>query len=89
MPGRGARPAPRLAIAIQDYDTTENGRPFIVMELVEGSDLRRVIDREGPLGVARSLKIGQQAAAALADSSAPAWVSYTLTETAPSSVRIR
>src|ERR1035437_1675178 len=32
------------AIAVEDYDTTEDGRPYIVMEFVKGRNLRSVID---------------------------------------------
>jgi serine/threonine protein kinase len=53
------------AIAVVDFDTTEDGRPYIVMELVEGCDLRAVIDREGPLPEARTLSLTRQVASAL------------------------
>jgi serine/threonine protein kinase len=54
------------AIAVEDYDTTEDGRPYIVMELVNGRDLRTLIDQEGPLPEARALNLARQIAAALA-----------------------
>ena len=54
------------AVRVDDLDTTEDGRPFIIMECVEGRDLRAVIQREGPLQVDRALNIARQAASALA-----------------------
>jgi serine/threonine protein kinase len=54
------------AIAVEDYDTTEDGRPYIVMELVNGRDLRALIDSEGPLAEARTLNLARQCASALA-----------------------
>jgi serine/threonine-protein kinase len=54
------------AIAVEDFDTTEEGLPYIVMELVQGCDLRTVIKRDGPLGTERTLSIATQVASALA-----------------------
>jgi serine/threonine protein kinase len=54
------------AIAVEDYDTTEDGRPYIVMEFVNGPNLRSVIDKEGALSVRRTLGISLQVARALA-----------------------
>jgi serine/threonine protein kinase len=54
------------AIAVEDYDTTEDGRPYIVMEFVNGPNLRSVIDKEGALSVRRALSISLQVARALA-----------------------
>ncbi len=53
------------AVRVDDLDTTDDGRPYIVMELVAGRDLRKVIHEEGPFSAARSLDITRQAAAAL------------------------
>jgi serine/threonine protein kinase len=53
-------------IRIEDLDSTEDGRPFIVMEYVEGHDLRRLIAHQGTLSIARALKITGQVASALA-----------------------
>ena len=53
------------AVRVDDLDTTEDGRPFIIMECVEGRDLRAVIQREGPLQVDRALSIARQVASAL------------------------
>ena len=53
------------AVRVDDLDTTEDGRPFIIMECVEGRDLRALIQREGPLHVDRALNIARQVASAL------------------------
>jgi eukaryotic-like serine/threonine-protein kinase len=53
------------AIDVEDLDTTEDGRPFIVMEVVNGPSLRAVIE-DHSLGVDRSLEIACQVAEALA-----------------------
>ena len=37
------------AVRVDDLDTTEDGRPFIVMEYVEGTNLRELVRREGAL----------------------------------------
>ncbi|MCA1598441.1 MAG: protein kinase, partial [Chloroflexi bacterium] len=48
------------------YDVgQQDGVPFIVMELVEGADLKTLIEREGPLAIERTLGIAQQAAEGL------------------------
>ena len=54
------------AVRVDDLDTTEDGRPFIVMEYVDGPNLREVVRREGALGLRRALTIARQIAAALA-----------------------
>ena len=53
------------AVRVDDLDSTEDGRPFIVMECVEGSDLRKVLGETGPMPVRRALKIVEQIARAL------------------------
>ncbi len=53
------------AVHVDDLDTLEDGRPFIVMEYVEGPDLRRVIQSTGPLPLQRVIDIGRQVALAL------------------------
>jgi len=54
------------AVHVDDLDRTEDGRPFIVMEYVEGQNLRTVIRQEGPLPTLRALHIAAQAVSALA-----------------------
>jgi serine/threonine protein kinase len=54
------------AVHVEDLDRTEDGRPFIVMEYVEGQNLRTVIRREGPLPTMRALRIAAQVVSALA-----------------------
>src|SRR5579859_290159 len=53
------------AVRVDDLDETEDGRPFIVMEYVQGANLRSTIQNEGPLPVKRALNIAAQTAAAL------------------------
>ncbi len=48
------------------YDTgEEDGVAFIVMELVDGQDLRRLLDQHGPLPTGRAVSIARSVAAAL------------------------
>ncbi len=44
----------------------EDGRPWIVMELVRARSLDRVLAQDGPLAAARAIDIGQQLVSALA-----------------------
>jgi serine/threonine protein kinase len=53
------------AVRVDDFDYTEDGRPFIVMELVEGKNIGEVLQQEGPFPVARAVRIATQAARAL------------------------
>jgi len=53
------------AVRIDDLDSTEDGRPFIVMELVEGGNLKNLIYEARILSIRRSLDIAAQAADAL------------------------
>ncbi len=53
------------AVRVDDLDVTEDGRPFIVMEYVEGRSLRDVIRNESPLPVRRAASLARQVAAAL------------------------
>ncbi len=53
------------AVRVDDIDEDEDGRPFIVMEFIEGKSLKKLIREEGPLPAQRVLSIIKQAAAAL------------------------
>ena len=53
------------AVRVDDIDEAEDGRPFIVMEFIEGKSLKKLIRDEGPLPVSRVLSIIKQSAAAL------------------------
>ena len=53
------------AVALDDFDTTADGRPFIVMEYVQGRSLRSWIHDLGTLPPKRALNIAKQVAAAL------------------------
>jgi serine/threonine-protein kinase len=53
------------AVRVDDIDEAEDGRPFIVMEFIEGQSLKKLIREEGPLPVLRVCTIIKQAAAAL------------------------
>jgi tRNA A-37 threonylcarbamoyl transferase component Bud32 len=53
------------AVRVDDLDVTEDGRPFIVMECVEGRNLREVIRQDGAFPVPVAATIGRQVASAL------------------------
>ncbi len=53
------------AVLVDDVDESEDGRPFIVMEFMEGESLKNLIRQEGPLPVLRVGSLIKQAAAAL------------------------
>jgi serine/threonine-protein kinase len=53
------------AVQVDDIDEAEDGRPFIVMEYIEGKILSRVMAEEGPLPAPRVCAIAKQVAAAL------------------------
>ena len=53
------------AVRVDDIDKAEDGRPFIVMEFIEGKSLKKLIREEGPLPTPRVLSIIKQAANAL------------------------
>ncbi len=59
-----ARAAARLEhpniVGIHDVGEDEQGRPYIVMELVEGEDLKTLIRRAAPLPVAQALELTRQ-----------------------------
>ncbi len=53
------------AVRMDDIDEAEDGRPFIVMEFIEGRSLRKVIEEEGPMSVPRVCGIIKQVVSAL------------------------
>ena len=53
------------AVRVDDIDESEDGRPYIVMEFIEGRSLSSLIAQEGPQPVLRTCAIIKQAAAAL------------------------
>jgi serine/threonine protein kinase len=53
------------AVRVDDFDYTDDGRPFIVMELVEGKNIGEILHEEGPLRSPRAVRIATQAARAL------------------------
>jgi serine/threonine protein kinase/WD40 repeat protein len=53
------------AVRVDDIEEAEDGRPYIVMEYVEGQSLKRLIQEAGPLPVPRVCAIIKQVAAAL------------------------
>ena len=53
------------AVRVDDIDEAEDGRPYIVMEFIDGKSLKKLIREEGPLPVPRVLSIIKQSASAL------------------------
>jgi serine/threonine protein kinase len=53
------------AVRVDDFDYTEDGRPFIVMELVEGKNVSEVLQAEGALVVPRAVRIARQVGQAI------------------------
>jgi len=53
------------AVKVEDLDTTDDGRPFIVMEYVRGRSLRDLFFDEGEVSTKRVLALAHQACGAL------------------------
>lgn len=53
------------AVRVEDIDEAEDGRPFIVMEYIEGRSLKEVIQAEAPMAAERVCSIIAQVAKAL------------------------
>jgi serine/threonine protein kinase len=53
------------AVRVDDFDYTEDGRPFIVMELVEGKNVSETLQAEGALAVPRAIRIARQVGQAI------------------------
>ncbi len=54
-------------VRVFDYGATEDGLWYYAMELLEGRDLMRVVQEEGPLQPSRAVKLIWQASKALAE----------------------
>lgn len=52
-------------VQVLDFDTTPDGQPFLVMELLKGRSLDSVLSRHGKLEIGQALRISLQAASAL------------------------
>ncbi len=52
-------------VQVLDFNTTEDGRPYLVMELLEGRPLNAVIEQHGQLHLDATLEIAIQSAHAL------------------------
>jgi len=52
-------------VQILDFDTTEQGEPYIVMELLKGESLSERLERDGCLSIEDSARITQQVASGL------------------------
>ncbi len=55
------------AVRILDIDATEDGTPFIVMELLDGRDLAQIIETEGRQPVSRAVRWVTEACDAIAE----------------------
>ena len=53
------------AVRVDDIDEAEDGRPFMVMEYIEGQGLKELIHDAGPLPARRAAAIARQVAAGL------------------------
>lgn len=71
---REAAAAARLqhpnTITVYDFGQTETGQLYIVMEYLEGADLRSALAEQGPFGAARALHIGKQVCKSLREAHA-------------------
>ncbi|MFT7580112.1 MAG: serine/threonine protein kinase, partial [Myxococcota bacterium] len=54
-------------IRVHDFGTTDNGTFFYAMELLEGLDLRRLVELHGPVPVERAIALLQQACDSLGE----------------------
>lgn len=53
-------------VQVLDFDVTEEGQPYLVMELLHGETLARCLEREGQLSATRVCHLVRQAGSALA-----------------------
>src|SRR3954454_9881751 len=52
-------------VQVIDFDQHQDGRPYLVMELLDGQDLAAIIEQDGPLPLSRVVTVIGQIAAAL------------------------
>lgn len=52
-------------VQVLDFDTTEEGRPYLVMELLKGRALDNVLSKHSKLGIGPAIRVAVQAASAL------------------------
>jgi len=52
-------------VQILDFDTTDQGEPYIVMELLKGESLSERLERDGCLPIEESARVAQQVASGL------------------------
>jgi serine/threonine-protein kinase len=57
-------------VQILDFDTTEDGAPYIVMEMLEGESLAQRLASRGPIELVECVRIAAQVASALASAHA-------------------
>jgi serine/threonine-protein kinase len=57
-------------VALFDFGTTADGTFYYVMELLEGMDLRTMVEKTGPVPAARAVRFLRHACASLADAHA-------------------
>ena len=58
--------ASRHIVPVVDFDRSQEGMAFLVMDYVDGEDLRRVLAREGALSLRRAVNLVLQACAGVA-----------------------
>jgi len=67
---RSARLRSEHVVRVHDVDKLPDGSPYVVMELLQGSDLRRLIKERGRLPVPEAIHYALQACEALAEAHA-------------------
>ena len=61
----GSRLGHEHIVQVIDFQSTDQGFPYLVMELLEGEDLRRRLRRDGPMSLVKAASITRQVALAL------------------------
>jgi eukaryotic-like serine/threonine-protein kinase len=57
-------------VRVSDVGTLPSGEPYLVMELLEGTDLKELVEKQGPVSIARAADYVIQALDALAEAHA-------------------